>query len=178
VRRVTRRRALLLGGGLVAAATLRRMRDGNAPPSPVSGCASVPPSDWRGVDTVSGEEIRVLAGSMPDGASSAGEYVSPQLGRLTLAQTSGVVSGTYTSSATGESGVLRGSMSGNLVEFEWQASLALDGASRQIAGRGYFIVDRVTSGARVRLFGRRSFGAARVSWSSGVGQTWTATRTS
>lgn len=74
---------------------------------------------------------------MPAGVSYQGEWYSPQYENMTLTQSGGKVTGTFTYKG---GGTLEGTLEGNVLHFEWIQPGDMARAQREVRGKGYFVI--------------------------------------
>jgi hypothetical protein len=124
-----------------------------------SGCGRA--RVFEGVDVSTGRSLFLEPREMAKGRTFTGEYVSPQLGRLSLKEHDGRIQGTYSYRSCGElvQGELRGRVVGNLAEVSWDETVGSCCLSQRLRrGEGYFLFSGPPPYDRPeRLFGKRVY---------------------
>jgi hypothetical protein len=113
---------------------------------------------WNDVDEASGVRMSLSQGAMPTGQTFTGVYRSPQIGDIEMVQTGDSIVGQYEYDR-GSCHVrarIEGTVSGNLLRFNWREDHRPCGRIQPVIGRGYFLyhLEETDGVARGRLFGR------------------------
>ncbi len=113
---------------------------------------------WTDVDESSGQRMNLSQGAMPAGQTFTGVYRSPQIGDIEIVQTGDSVAGRYEydRASCHVRARIEGTVSGNLLRFNWREDHRPCGRIQPVIGRAFFIyhLEETDGIQRGRLFGR------------------------